>query len=253
MLQRNSRSRAFTLVELLVTIAVIALLVAVLLPGLRSAIGSARSFKCQMSQRSAAFDFAIFADDQLHGDRGTDNGNSTFSIETFQESQYGIDEFWRWGDRNQVTLPDIDGNDPMRCPEVRDPIVLARNVPCSSGGVGPASSISFAFNLRLFRQQVMDDRGRPRAQAVRLRGSILEESMVPLLFDVDGHLAESRGLSAVYAAPSLGDQIFGNDQFWFPSARHNGSGVYAFVDGHVETTRTPLDDAAWRWDFSPRR
>jgi prepilin-type N-terminal cleavage/methylation domain-containing protein/prepilin-type processing-associated H-X9-DG protein len=243
----------FTLVELLVTLAVIALLVALLLPGLGLAIGSARSFKCQIGQRATAFDFAIFADDQLHGSRGEDEGQPAFALETFQESQYGVDEFWRWGDVNQIHLPDADGNDPMRCPEVRSSLVLARNVPCSNGGVGPPASISFAFNLRLHRAQSLDAQGRPRAVAVRLRGSITEEGGVPLLFDVDGEKAADRRKNALYSAPSLGDAIYGADQFWFPALRHNGAGNFAFLDGHVVSSSDPLEEPGWRWDFAPVR
>lgn len=245
--------RGFTLVELLVTVAVIALLVTMLLPGLKLAVGSARSFKCQIGQRSAAFDFAIFADDELHGSRGDDERRPTFALETFQESQYGVDEFWRWGDVNQVNMPDTDGNDPMRCPEVRSSLVLARHVPCSGGGVGPAAGVSFAFNLRLHRAQRLDANGNPRAVAVRLRGSISAEMGVPLLFDADGQRAAAMGRNALYSAPSLGEAIYGEDQFWFPSKRHNGAGNYAFLDGHVASSPRPLEEAGWRWGFSPVR
>lgn len=245
--------RGFTLIELMVTIGVIALLVAIVAPALRMAIGAARGFKCQMSQRTVAFDFAIFADDALHGDRGDDQGRSDFSLETFQESQYGVDEFWSWGSVNQVTMPDEQGNDPMRCPEVRTPLVLAARVPCSSGAVGPPEAVSFAFNLRLHRGEVFDDRGRPRARAVRLRGSIAEHSDVPLLFDGDGERAARLASIPLYSAPSLDSQIFADDRFWFPSSRHNGGGNFAFIDGHVASSRTPLDEPGWRWDFQPIR
>lgn len=43
--------RAFTIVELLVVVAVIAILIAVLLPGLRSASGIARSTACTSNLR----------------------------------------------------------------------------------------------------------------------------------------------------------------------------------------------------------
>lgn len=248
------RPRAgFTLIELLVTVSVIALLVAILLPGLRTAVGSARSFKCQMGQRASAFDFAIFADNELHGGRGDDSSRPDFSLATFQESLYGVDEFWRWGDVNQVSLPDAQGNDPMRCTEVREALVLARGVPCTNGAVGPAASVSYAFNLRLFRAQVLDPQGNPRARAVRLRESILAESGVPLLFDGDGARAAQQNVNAVFSAPSLGEAMFGDDKFWFPSSRHNGAGNFAFVDGHVVSSSSPETESDWRWGFAPVR
>lgn len=250
---RGNQHPGFTLLELLVTIAVIALLVAIVAPGLSMAIGSARGFKCQMSQRTVAFDFGVFADDQLHGDRGDDRGRADFALETFQESQYGVDEFWNWGSVNSVTLPDQQGNDPMRCPEVRTPLVLSSQVPCSNGAVGPAQAVSFAFNLRLHRAEIRDSRGRPRPVAVRLRSSIAEHGQVPLLFDGDGERAAALQSNPLYSGPSLESQIFANDRYWFPAGRHNGAGNYAFIDGHVASSSTPLDEAGWQWDFQPVR
>ena len=114
-------SRAFTLVELLISISIVAVLLAILLPALGYAVRAARGFRCQISLRSVAFDFTVFADDQLHGDRGDDPaavGPRRFRLETFQESEYGIDEFWRYNG-NTHQIPDTEKNDPMRCPAVR--------------------------------------------------------------------------------------------------------------------------------------
>ena len=60
---------AFTLLELIVVIAIVVLLIALLLPALGGVMTSARGFRCQMSMRTVAFDFAVFADEslQFHG------------------------------------------------------------------------------------------------------------------------------------------------------------------------------------------
>ena len=62
--------RAFTLLELLVVIALISVLVTLLAPALSSTLGSARGFRCQMSLRQIAFDFSLFADEQFKMERG---------------------------------------------------------------------------------------------------------------------------------------------------------------------------------------
>ena len=245
---------AFTLVELLIVVAIIALLIGIVTPAISGAMARARSFKCQMAQRSVAFDFQIFADPQLHGDRGDDGDSVMFSIETFQESQYGVDEFWRWGNAGAVNLPDAQGNDPMRCPDVREPLTLRDNLACSNGAVGPAMSISFGFNARLNRAEIIDSRGRPRAVSVSLRPDILSKSDVPLLMDVDGRRASELGVNPVYIAPSLDSQgPYADGRVWFPGQRHAGKANVAFVDGHVESSADPANEAGFNWAYQPTR
>jgi len=249
------RRGGYTLVELIIAISIIATLIGILLPAMARATARARGFQCQMSQRSVAFDFQIFADEELHGDRGDDGDRSTFRIETFQESQYGVDEFWRWGKKvRRIELPDAQGNDPMRCPDVRTPIFLRNNLPCSSGAVGPSASISYGFNARLHRAERVDFRGRPRLVNVKLRERILSYANVPLLMDIDGARAQALGVNPIYVAPSLGSQgPYANDRMWFPSLRHSGKANVAFVDGHVKSSSEPAEESTWDWDYQPIR
>ncbi len=239
---------------MLVALAIVALLIGIVVPMLSGAMSRARAFKCQMAQRSVAFDFQIFADPQLHGDRGDDGDRDSFGIETFQESQYGIDEFWRWGDAGAVDMPDVQGNDPMRCPDVRAPLTLRDNLACSSGAVGPPASISFGFNARLNRAEILDRRGRPRAVQVSLRPDILMHSAVPLLMDVDGERASAMGVNPVFIAPAL-DSLgpYANNRVWFPGLRHAGKANIAFVDGHVEASDRPDTEAGYDWAYQPMR
>jgi len=247
--------RAFSLIELLVVIAVVSTLFGILLPMLAGSVERARGFKCQMSQRTVAFDFQIFADEQLHGDRGEDSGRSSFQIDTFQESQYGVDEYWRWGgDRLTHETPDSNGNDPMRCPSVREPITLRNNIACSSGAIGPPQNVSYGFNARLDRAEIQDSYGRPRAVKVRLRSAVVQESNVPLLIDVDGRRAFELSANPIYTAPSLDSAgPYAGDRVWFPGLRHDGKANAAFMDGHVASSSAPDEEPVWRWDYQPIR
>ncbi len=261
-------AHAFTLVELLITIAILAILISLLLPAARSAVGAARGFKCQMSQRSVAFDFGLFADESLHPYRGDDETppnpsmpivpKGQFRLETFIESQYGLDEFWAdtYGQAATAKLPDANGRDPMRCAEVKGEITLTRAVPCTQGAVSPPKSISYGFNERLQRSEARFAMGDPRAlglsRAVLERQGVSMER-VPLLWDVDGAVAAQRNLVPLFSAPAVGSStLYAGDQHWFPAMRHNGTMSVSFIDGHVATTRKPLAEP-WAWDFDPAK
>ena len=60
--------------ELMIVIAIIAVLLSVLLPALSRPIGAARGFRGMGSLRIIAFDFSVFPDDLLHGDLGSGVG-----------------------------------------------------------------------------------------------------------------------------------------------------------------------------------
>lgn len=245
-------ARAFTLVEILISIAIIAVLISLLLPAMAGTMGSARGFKCQMSQRAVMFDLQLFAEGEVS--KGDDNGlaGGRFRLETFQESQYRIDEFWGWPGRTSVALPDDAGNDPLRCAAIRGDVTLRSGVPCSRGAISPPEAVSYGFNVRL---HVAEDtrNGGPSVRPVLLSPRIVEQSNVPILWDVDGALARDRAVSPVFGGPSLESEVvFAGDRYWFPGARHNGSANFAFLDGRVESSRTPLHEA-WAWDYSPVR
>jgi prepilin-type processing-associated H-X9-DG protein len=240
----------------LISVAIVAVLLAILLPSLGYAMRAARGFRCQMSLRSVAFDFSVFADDQLHGDRGDDPaavGARRFRIETFQESEYGIDEFWRYNGTSH-TIPDADKNDPMRCPDVRGQLTLTNNTPCSQGAVTPGRYVSYGFNMRLHRPEGRAPNGQPILFPASLTNAVMEHGRVPLAWDVDGLAAEVRGLTPVFSAPSLSPTgPYSNGAFWFPAQRHNGTCNFAFIDGSVTGSAHPTDERNWDWAYQPPR
>lgn len=245
--------RAFTIVEVLVSISILAVLVALLLPAVRGAIVASRGFKCQSAQRSVAFSFSIFADENLTVDRGNyDNAMSGFSLENFIESQYQIDEFWGYDGDTQIDLPDANGNDPLRCPEVKGPIRLRRQG-CRRGGITPPQNVSFGFNMRMDVAEVSIGNDGWTAQQIRLGSDILNNPLIPLMWDVDGQVADDKGVSPLFSAPALDSpSVFANDQYWFPAMRHDGKANFTFIDGHVAESSKPLLEHDWRWQYRSR-
>lgn len=248
----QSGRRAFTLVEMLVTVGVIGALLGLLLPSLRGALGAARGLRCQATQREIVSAFQVFADDQLNEGRGDDRSRGRqFQLVTFQDSLYGVDEFWKYGDdTDMIQLPLPTGVDPTRCSEVHGAITLRRGIECTDGAISPAQNMSFGFNRRLHREEVVDSRGRVRTRQVYLTSDVLAYPDVPLLWDVDASAAAAANFYPGFSAPSLESRgAYGSDRFWRPALRHNGAMNVAFLDGHVSATRNPLKEASWRWGF----
>lgn len=228
-----------------------ALLIGILSPAIMGAIESSRSFRCQMLMRNVAFDFQIYADDRFHGERGDDASlGNRFRLETFQEAQYGVDEFWSFNDPNTASLMDSPANDRMQCPSVSGEVTLRNNAPCSGGAVGPAENVSYGFNVRLHKAEVPGRRGRLRLESVLLSANILTEGSVPLAIDIDGERASSNRVSPVFTGPSLGTAgPLGGDRYWFPGSRHGDSANVSFIDGHVESLNNPLEIGGKGWGY----
>lgn len=248
--------RGFTLIELLVVLALVAVLIALLLPAVAGTMASGRAFKCQINQRSVGFAFSIFSDDTMQPDRGHDDIEmpGLFRLETFQESQYGIDEFWCWDNPLRAVRSAKDPGDPMRCPDVTEDLVLRRNAPCSGGGVGPSAAVSFGFNIRyhLSPPRIGSVWSAPGRMALSST-SIMHPSQTPLFWDVDGEAARMNGVSPVFSGPAMGSPLLAGDRYWFPGLRHGGAGNFGFADGHVVSSRRPLEEGSWLWDTWPKR
>jgi prepilin-type processing-associated H-X9-DG protein len=230
----------------------IALLMGILLPSLRGAIGAARGLQCQVNQREIMSAFQLFADDQFNEGRGDDKKlGRSFRLATFQDSLYGIDEFWQYGDTISFAQ-DAKGTGPdvTRCSEVHGAISFRRGIECTDGSISPSQNMSYGFNRRLHREEYIDSRGRARTRQVSLDSSILSFPGVPLLWDVDAKSSTEANFYPGFSAPSLGSRgPYGNNRFWRPALRHNGAMNVAFLDGHVASSKDPLNESSWRWSF----
>jgi len=83
--------------------------------------------------------------------------------------------------------------------------------------------------------------------------NLINEPMVPLVWDVDGGAAKLKGSNPVYSAPTLDSKgPYRDDRYWYPSMRHRVVNV-AFIGGHVESTREPLAETGWFWGFQTIR
>ncbi|MBU0717712.1 MAG: type II secretion system GspH family protein [Planctomycetes bacterium] len=247
-----TRTRAFTLLEVLVVMSIIALLMSVLLPALNAARSAAKTLHCSSNMRTIAIEFEFFASGKSAEGRGDSEllGKNKFWINDFQDSIYHLDEFWNFpeGDTGQLAV----GEDPVVCPAGASRLTKRKGLPCGREAVSLLDDVSVAVNMRLYRA-VVDFRGKqilaPSA-STHVSTRILNHPYVPLAMDVDGQEAARRGIEPFYMAPGLPgvDDPYSNGRYWMPSKRHGGKTVVAFVGGHVLTSTQP-EEERWDWEY----
>lgn len=254
MTRRSVTASGLTLIEVLVSVGIVALLTAILLPAMSAGRHAAKDLECRANFREVSQRFTHFADESGVGLRGDSQrlGPELFLLEDFQESIYGLHEFW---EGPEATRQLIDASlQPLMCPESPTKLERRSGIPCSEGAVGPASGISAGFNKRLEKKsRIVGDR--PYPATAYLTTKILEYPDVPLVFDVDGAEAAARDISAFYSAPPIltdkAVDIYESGLNWFPSFRHRGRMNIGFVGGHVLSSSEPLAEPWWRWGYQP--
>lgn len=244
---RGVHPGGFTLIEMLVTISIIAILLAILLPALMSARGRMRMLRCSTNQRNLTFEFQLFALNENETGRGNSEGSpskSRFQIEDFQESQYGVSEFWQ---TPFVASEVIDPNNPMICPSAPDELRRQKGFPCNDA-IAPKVNVTVGLNLRLYRAVIEDKLAPP--SACHLSARALEHPYAPLTIEVDAFEAERKGVDPFYIAPPLKDKKgpLAPGQYWFPGKRHGGATIVGFIGGHVLVSRNSQDEP-WDWPY----
>jgi prepilin-type processing-associated H-X9-DG protein/prepilin-type N-terminal cleavage/methylation domain-containing protein len=249
---RASRGSGFTLIETLVVVGITGILIAILLPGLRSARSSAKSLVCSSNMRSAVMEFGEFAAGESPSGQGDSEriGKYRFYVNDAQDQLYGLDEFWDAGSASTVSLSEESSL--MVCPAAPGPVTKLRGFPCGAESVQPVENVSLAMNMRLYRASV-EYKGvthlAPAGSTTVHRG-ILNRPYVPILIDVDGKEAARREKDPFYIAPPLRDvrDAYADGAYWMPSDRHAGQANVAFMGGHVLRSATPADEQ-WDWSY----
>jgi prepilin-type N-terminal cleavage/methylation domain-containing protein/prepilin-type processing-associated H-X9-DG protein len=238
----------FTLVELLVVIAVIAILAALLLPALVQAKGKAHSTACRNQLRQLGLAFSLYLSEN----------EDTFPTGGRTSALGAQPEDWVWWQvqpgpngqpamrdaRRGAIVPYLDGCEIrcFRCPSDQD--ALAREAAWKSN---PANELyTFSYSLNASSEHGMASYiSADRSMVFRNRhGTIVNPAQKIMLAEEKGSEADGPG------------QAFINDGGWQPlgyplTQRHTGKANVTFADGHVDAVTR--DMAAQPEYFDPRR
>lgn len=228
------RRCAFSLIELLVVVAILTLLIALLLPAIQSARGAARHTECKSNMRQIGLAVLMFCD----------SNNGKFPLLAYHNNDNS--------DRNELqkswiaTLqPYLESVDQVRfCPEDSDGV---------EGRIPTATS--FAMNGYLRARRMMDTSDLPPAVAEQIRRSTtglvenfnkLQKTHATILM-MEGTAAQlGTNYDHVHSYEWFSEQnlvrrnapdyaVFASVSSEVAVARHLGGANYVYADGHVAT------------------
>lgn len=220
---RSGRPRAFTLVELLVVLAIIALLISILMPALRRARDSANATKCMNNQRQLMTSFLMFAQDHQNYLPGNDSdrGNPVWWKRDFLA---GPPE----GPVRAVTIKDIPrsgtmwkyikNTDVFRCPSVEGSQEVA------SGGQATTNE---RFDLGVFKSLAGAKLGKVKNQSFFIYGGKTTPMPTPVICQ---ELAATVNGTNIEGGHSNEDAM---------AIVHGGGSYYAAIDGSVHYFQEP--------------
>ena len=242
-----TRRGAFTLVELLVVVGIIAVLIAILLPALRRAREAANSAKCMSNQRQLMMAFLMFANEH----KGHLPGNYWDAIAQQPFDAYKRD--WLIGDNPQqgnaaAQLADapekgtifryVNDKAVYLCPSVVQDTMNA-----GFGGNGKfdyAAFIVFSGARLTNIKPTSEFRHGNRVEVVPTPILCEEEALLGLNGgNVEGGHCNTDRIAHTH--PSSGWHTIGGRRV------PKGGGYYASIDGSVHFFKEPLETNSWNW------
>ncbi len=269
---RNRRC-GYTLVELLVVMAIIALLVSLLMTGLRGVMRQADSLVCMSNLRQIAFEFQRVAEDPAslerwdpaHADR------SGFGLTSFIDKVYAAGKYFRPavpGERESVKEY-YRGQEIFLCPAGPSRLRVTggrRVLESNNTAIMYPVDVSYGFNARLHKVfRFSQEEGQWVERYVKLSLNMYDWPNAPktaLVFDVDARAAVKAASNPhLIAPPNEPIELGSSDELsigyqpgssssglmhgrkWFPSQRHQGKTNAALLDGSVRSIKDLLAES----------
>ncbi len=250
---------AFTLVELLVVIGVIAVLIAILLPALNKARAAARTLQCATSMREIGQAMTMFS--QSHLGRFPGSGNNTNGSISWDSILNTEHYKYKSGNSSRVVIGSYVPR-AFSCPELRGSVTGIRRYTMNEYASGGAISVNTPPGGKYGVEITPPDTYMSGMVFYRLGCKVSkfkEASTTFLLLESERSTAYCNSRwphNDNYATWHLGDSLPGRPE-WSGSYgafafRHPyGRGMNAlFVDGHVERMG-PGDELNLTWRFKP--
>ena len=263
-LRRINSRPGFSLIELLVVVAIVAILAGLLLPALSQGRRQARRSQCINNQRQLLLTWHLYNGDNRelavangHGQAGSSIALSS-AINEISSAKFwvpGDDHFyypaytnaqWLTDPRNAMFAPYLRSAAVYKCPEDKSSI----KVP----GAGKFPHVrSYSMNAYV-GWAVNPDELNPNYRVFASTADMIGPAPANIFVFQDVHPDNICYPAFIVRMPGEPEQFF-----YYPSSLHNGQGVVAFADGHAEAhrwldsrTTPPVKDVILaHWNDSP--
>ena len=240
------RHWAFTLVELLVVIGIIAILAALLLPALSKAKARANTIVCLNNMKQLQLAWQMYAED--HDDWMAANCDCGRPGETPEEAS------WVGGIMTYETTPRIFGRD------YSDSTNTLKLVPGGYGSIGQYTKSASLYKCPADKSWILlGGQRHSRVRSVSMNGflgfwygrySLPSDPGSGYVFSKTSDIIDPGPVNTFVFVDEHEDSIWGgaffisgavswSDTYWtsVPASRHSGAGVFSFSDSHAETKK----------------
>jgi prepilin-type N-terminal cleavage/methylation domain-containing protein len=238
--RRSPRPAGFTLVELLVVIALIVVLASMLLPALSAAREQAKGVVCQSHERALWQGFLMFAAD--HGNCLPGSQNDRDSIDPSHQDWLGPPHTPQWFDtydqapQQGVLFPYVGHNYAVyRCPSKEEAIPIGFDAGPGAGSNGRFDYVAFSTFSGCHLSRIP-----PTATFISSDGSSTIQP-TPIICEEEAYSLNGNAMEGNH---SDGDQM---------GHQHRGGSYYVSPDGAVNWFAEPMDACALNWWVQSKR